>query len=249
MVRPLEDGGMAVPLNDFLVDNSPASPEADQWRRRTFLPESIAMPTTPPSNPPAAGQPPGAAPPPAGRQPRNRRLPAHERRDQILDAALHEFSERGFGAARMDDIAARAGLSKGGLYAHFESKNAVFQALMQRILMPDLLFGERPPLAGAPAPEDALAARVDGFLDRAYERLEDDRFIRTLHLLVAEGPRLPDAIAGWRESHLRLLRRQQAMMRRGVEDGALRDSALTDAVQLVHAPILLAAILKLLQDE
>ncbi|WP_276809233.1 TetR/AcrR family transcriptional regulator [Castellaniella defragrans] len=207
------------------------------------------MPNTPPSNPPAAGQPPGAAPPPAGRQPRNRRLPAHERRDQILDAALHEFSERGFGAARMDDIAARAGLSKGGLYAHFESKDAVFQALMQRMLLPDLLFGERPPSADAQSPQVALAALVDGFLDRAYARLEDDRFIRTLHLLIAEGARVPEVIGGWRDNHLRLLQSQQALMRRAVESGALRDSALTDMVQLIHAPVLLGAVLRMLQDD
>ncbi|KAB0595844.1 TetR/AcrR family transcriptional regulator [Castellaniella defragrans] len=211
------------------------------------------MPNTPPSNPPAAGQPPGAAPPPAGRQPRNRRLPAHERRDQILDAALHEFSERGFGAARMDDIAARAGLSKGGLYAHFESKDAVFQALMQRMLLPDLLFGERPPerapQGDARQPQAALADLVDGFLDRAYARLEDDRFIRTLHLLIAEGPRMPDVLGGWRDNHLRLLQSQQALMRRAVESGALRDSALTDMVQLIHAPVLLGAVLRMLQDD
>lgn len=51
------------------------------------------------------------------------RLPADVRNRQILDAALAVFSERGFEAARMDDIAARAGLSKGGLYAHFRSKD------------------------------------------------------------------------------------------------------------------------------
>ena len=118
------------------------------------------MSKIPPSSTPdaLAGKPPEAA----GGQPRNRRLPAHERRGQILDAALHEFSERGFGAARMDDIAARAGLSKGGLYAHFESKDAVFRALMQRMLMPNLLFEDQPPgqppLAQAAPPEVTLFA-------------------------------------------------------------------------------------------
>lgn len=210
------------------------------------------MPSTPPH---AAGQPqPQPQPPGAARRtPRNRRLPAHERRDQILDAALHEFSERGFGAARMDDIAARAGLSKGGLYAHFESKSVVFQALMQRMLLPNLLFDERPParpsLADARPAGTALAALVDGFLENAYARLEDDRFIRTLHLLIAEGPRVPEVIEDWRADHLRLLQGQQAMIRRAVEGGVLRDSALTDMVQLIHAPILLAAVLMMLQDD
>ena len=50
---------------------------------------------------------------------------------QILDAALQEFSAAGYAGARMDDIAARAGLSKGGLYAHFASKEEVFEALLR----------------------------------------------------------------------------------------------------------------------
>ncbi|CAM5778321.1 TetR/AcrR family transcriptional regulator [Castellaniella caeni] len=195
----------------------------------------------------------GPSPAKAARQPRNRRLPAQERRDQILDAALHEFSRSGFGAARMDDIAERAGLSKGGLYAHFGSKETLFQALMQRMLLPDLLFEERPlhpPMAqGQPRARVDLAARVDDFLERAYGRLEDERFIRTLHLLLAEGPRAPGALDEWRASHLQLLRTQQLFVSEAVESGLLRDSALTDMVQLVHAPILLAALLKMLQAD
>lgn len=204
---------------------------------------------TPPAAPERGTKSPGAKP--AARPPRNRRLPPDERREQILDAALHEFSERGFGAARMDDIAARAGLSKGGLYAHFASKKTVFEALMQRMLLPDLLFDARvtnPPMTDAAArpPLDAL---VDAFLDGAYARLDDSRFLQTLHLLIAEGPRMADVIEGWRTDHLQLLHRQQAALQQAVEQGVLRESALTDMVQLIHAPILLAAILKMLQGE
>ena len=41
------------------------------------------------------------------------------RRDAILDAALDEFSARGFAAARLDDVAKRAGVAKGTIYLHF----------------------------------------------------------------------------------------------------------------------------------
>lgn len=67
-------------------------------------------------------------------RPRARRhAPAEERRDQILVAALSCFAEKGYRAATMDDLARAAGLSKGSLYWHFESKDAVFLALFDHV--------------------------------------------------------------------------------------------------------------------
>src|ERR1700748_526826 len=55
-----------------------------------------------------------------------------ERAPEILEAALACFSEKGFAATRMDDIAARAGITKGTIYLYFESKEAVFKALARQ---------------------------------------------------------------------------------------------------------------------
>jgi len=60
------------------------------------------------------------------------RLPAAERRDQLLDAANTVFSRVGFEATRMEDVAEAAGVAKGLLYKHFESKDALFEALLDR---------------------------------------------------------------------------------------------------------------------
>jgi len=57
---------------------------------------------------------------------------SQERKNQILDAAQRVFAQQGFAAARMDDIVAEAGLSKGGVYWYFESKDAIVLALMER---------------------------------------------------------------------------------------------------------------------
>src|SRR5205085_12438941 len=57
-----------------------------------------------------------------------------ERAPEILGAALACFSEKGFAATRMEDIARRAGISKGTIYLYFESKEAVFKALAQRVV-------------------------------------------------------------------------------------------------------------------
>src|SRR5215510_8388496 len=60
------------------------------------------------------------------------------RPQEILEAALSVFAEKGFAAARMDDIAVRARVSKGTIYLYFESKEAVFRALVREMLVPRL---------------------------------------------------------------------------------------------------------------
>ena len=57
---------------------------------------------------------------------------------ELLDAALEVFAEKGFAAARMEDIAARAGAAKGTLYLYFPSKEAVFEALVRSLIVPNL---------------------------------------------------------------------------------------------------------------
>src|SRR5262245_32471116 len=58
------------------------------------------------------------------------------RREAILQAALDEFSARGFAAARLDDVARRAGVAKGTIYVHFRDKEALFQELVRSVLSP-----------------------------------------------------------------------------------------------------------------
>ena len=53
-----------------------------------------------------------------------------ERKQHILDAALICFARSGYHQTTMDDIVAEAALSKGGVYVHFDSKRALFQALI-----------------------------------------------------------------------------------------------------------------------
>ncbi|MDP2259198.1 MAG: TetR/AcrR family transcriptional regulator [Caulobacter sp.] len=70
-------------------------------------------------------------------QPRWRRR-KDARPAEIVTAALEVFAERGFAAARLDDIAARAGVSKGALYLYFETKQELFEAVVRDTVLPDL---------------------------------------------------------------------------------------------------------------
>ena len=58
-----------------------------------------------------------------------------ERRQQILDAAETVFSKQGFNEARMDDIVAESGLSKGALYWYYKGKDAIIMALLDRVFL------------------------------------------------------------------------------------------------------------------
>jgi AcrR family transcriptional regulator len=55
-----------------------------------------------------------------------------ERADQILNAARDCFLEKGYFATRMDEIARESGLSKGGIYFHFDSKKDIFRTLVEQ---------------------------------------------------------------------------------------------------------------------
>src|SRR3974377_1411160 len=58
------------------------------------------------------------------------------RREAVLSAALDEFSSRGFEAARLDDVARRAGVAKGTIYLYFRDKESLFQEMIRTMLAP-----------------------------------------------------------------------------------------------------------------
>ncbi len=61
------------------------------------------------------------------------RLPAEQRRRQLLDVACDVFAEHGFHATSMDDVAAAAGVTKPVLYQHFRSKRALFLEVLDDV--------------------------------------------------------------------------------------------------------------------
>lgn len=123
--------------------------------------------------------------------PRRRLAPA-VRMQQILDAALVEFCERGYADTRMDEIARRAGLSKGGLYAHFGSKEAVFEALLRRSLTPPSLDGMPEPDARVPSREFAA-----WLVERLYSQFTEPSGLRMLWLMIAERERVGHLLEFW----------------------------------------------------
>lgn len=162
-----------------------------------------------------------------------RRLPPEIRTTQILDAALAEFSERGFASTRIDDIAARAGLSKGGVYTHFRSKDAVLEALLGLLLNASVL-DERALTAG----EVTVERVIDLLAGELYTWCTREPFVATFRLLMAESARLPGLVEQWREqAESAYVVAVGKMVRKGVMQGHLRPSAATKNPLLLIAPI------------
>jgi AcrR family transcriptional regulator len=72
-------------------------------------------------------------------------VPRRRKRDrppEILAAALALFAEKGFAATRMEDVAARAGISKGTVFLYFPSKEELFRAVVRHDLLPVLAAAE-----------------------------------------------------------------------------------------------------------
>ena len=100
-------------------------------------------------------------------RPRSEELREATRR-RILDAAQAQFLERGYHATSVDDVVRASGLSKGGFYFHFPSKDAVFEALYDELA--GALYDRA--LAAAleePEPLDRLAAGVRAFIRGCHE--------------------------------------------------------------------------------
>ncbi|MBL9021122.1 MAG: TetR family transcriptional regulator [Myxococcales bacterium] len=114
---------------------------------------------------------------------------AAKTRDAVIDAALRVFAEKGFAGAQLDDIASRAGVTRGAVYHHFTDKTDLLQVVL----------AERWPVATAPLlePLERLKGRpaIEGFLVAYLEALEKDETLRALLVLSSSGE-LPATIAG-----------------------------------------------------
>jgi AcrR family transcriptional regulator len=97
-------------------------------------------------------------------RPRGNRLPRHERRRQLLDAALEVFVARGYHATAMDEIAERAGVSKPVLYQHFPGKLELYLALLDESV-DTLVDTVRGALRSNPDPKQRVAATFGAYFE------------------------------------------------------------------------------------
>lgn len=103
-------------------------------------------------------------------------MPAADRREAILAAALDVFAHGGYHETSLDAVAARAEVSKALIYEHFGSKRELHQALLERYVH-ELLARVVEASAGAEPGEGRLLAGLDAFLGFVEERRDAWRFV------------------------------------------------------------------------
>jgi len=117
--------------------------------------------------------------------PKWRRLP-EDRPAQIIEAALQVFGERGLANARLQDIAERAGVSKGTIYLYFPNKEELFREMIRQTAVAAIERAERAETHGTPTSQ--LLAFMKGYW--AFVRSPD--FITIYRLVLAELHQCPD---------------------------------------------------------
>jgi len=175
--------------------------------------------------------------PPVG-EPRWRRRKA-DRPGEIIAAALDVFSERGFAAARLDDVAKRAGLSKGALYLYFETKEDLFRAVVGEAAGANLAHLEKAVAADLPFEQAARAG-----LTLLAGRLASDRRISgVVKLVIAESRAMPELARIWHDAVIaRALALMMTLIRRAQERGEVREGDPRHFAMGLVGPMLLAMI-------
>jgi len=171
------------------------------------------------------------------RPPRGRRKA--DRSAEVLEAALEVFAQRGFAATRMEDIAERAGVSKGTIYLYHASKEAIFEALVRANLLPAL---ERAALllAEPGAPASAKLRRLLGMLG---EVVMQARLVAIPRLVLAEAGNFPELARFYRrEVVARLLGLVEALLASGVAAGEFRPLDPVPTARLFMAPVAFSAL-------
>jgi AcrR family transcriptional regulator len=176
---------------------------------------------------------------PAKKRGRPRKIAPAERRQAILDAALTVFAECGFEAARLDDVAARAGVAKGTLYLYFKDKETLFEELLRGAVSP--LVEHVTALAEAPdVPFDKVLDVLFAFFER--EVLGTNRKL-LIRLVIAEGPRFPRiAEAHYRNVVSRMMPLIQKIAQRAADRGELASDGAARFPQLIAAPLITAIV-------
>ena len=171
-------------------------------------------------------------------KPRWRRRKA-ARPEEILRAALDVFTDRGFAATKLADVAKRAGVTKGTIYLYFDSKEALFKALIRETIVPVIAQGEALAQSFTGSARELLEQLV-----REYWRLVGETTLVGIpKLMIAEAGNFPVLARFYYEEVVTRGHRLMAgVIQRGIKAGEFRPVNVMVAAKLAMSPLMHAVV-------
>ena len=164
-----------------------------------------------------------------------RRRRKAERPHEILEAAFAEFSRNGYATTTLDQIAERAGVTKGTIYVYFDNKEHLFISVVRELMKGPLDVLQEMFETHDGTTADLLRAQFS-FI---YEHFVADHRRRELaRLLIAEAARFPALADRYHEEiHVPCQHSLMQVIQRGVDRGEIRKSAVTACPLVIIGPI------------
>lgn len=180
-----------------------------------------------------------AGPVPAQSVSRRRTRRKEARPSELTAAALDLFVEKGFAATRLDDVAARAGVSKGTLYLYFDSKEALFKAVVEEGIVPALAAAEQRFAEFEGSSAELLRSLLLGW----WQQIGNTRLGGVPKLIISESRNFPEIAQFY---HDRVISRGRSLLRaalqRGVAAGEFRPLDIESCIDVIIAPLLMLIV-------
>jgi len=162
-----------------------------------------------------------------------------DRPAEITAAAMQTFAEKGYAATRVEEVAKRAGISKGLLYLYFKTKEELFKAVIRNFISPRL-----DTLTQTLEDSDLTAEEfLRGPFLKFAKSVPKSPVRKLVRLMVAEGPNYPDLVAWyWENVVSRGLSVMRSVIEKGVRNGEFRHSALEEFPHLLISPVIFSVV-------
>ncbi|HYT71495.1 MAG TPA: TetR/AcrR family transcriptional regulator [Gemmatimonadales bacterium] len=179
-------------------------------------------------------------------QPKRKPQPRWQRRKtarpgEIVAAALAVFVERGYEATKLEDVARRAGVTKGTIYLYFDGKEALFKAVVRETIVPVIAQGEALAQSFTGSARELLERLV-----REYWRLVGETALAGIpKLMMAEAATFPELTRFYYDEVVTRGHRLMAgVIERGIKNGEFRQVDVKIAAKLAMSPLMHAVVVR-----
>jgi AcrR family transcriptional regulator len=160
---------------------------------------------------------------------------------EILKAALECFAESGFAATRLDEIAARAGVTKGTLYLYFQSKEDIFKSVVREEIVKNIARVEEIAADSSHSSTETLK-QMFSFWAQIFLTTQIGALPK---LILSEGRKFPEISRFYMEEVIqRAFRILGGVLQRGIDRGEFRVVDVENAVKCLIAPAIFSVLWK-----